>query len=226
VTTLRSELEAEVAFPTESIAAARGDRTLQRAAKRALDVAGALMAIVVLALPALVVAIAIRLDSRGPVFLRQWRVGRNGEPFRMFKFRTMCDGADGMKVALSGQNEQQGPLFKMRADPRMTRVGRWLRKSSIDELPQILNVFAGHMSLVGPRPPLPAEVQLYTPYQLGRLAAKPGMTGLWQVSGRSLLTFDRMVDLDRQYIAEWTFTGDVLILLRTVPAVLSGRGAY
>jgi lipopolysaccharide/colanic/teichoic acid biosynthesis glycosyltransferase len=131
-----------------------------------------------------------------------------------------------MRADLHELNEANGPIFKIRDDPRMTRVGRWLRKTSVDELPQLLNVFTGTMSLVGPRPPFPSEVAIYNEHQLGRLAMKPGMTGLWQVSGRSLLGFDEMVDLDLQYIGGWHLGRDINILVRTLPAVVSGRGAF
>jgi lipopolysaccharide/colanic/teichoic acid biosynthesis glycosyltransferase len=194
--------------------------------KRAVDIVGALIALTLLALPSLAIAVAIKLDSRGPVLLRQWRVGQYGRLFVVYKFRTMCERADEMVVDLQQHNEQQGPLFKMRRDPRMTRVGRWLRKLSIDEWPQLINVLRGDMSLVGPRPPLPREVQVYNEHQLGRLGAKPGMTGLWQVSGRSTLTFDEMVRLDLDYIERWSLGLDLMILLRTLPAVISTRGAY
>jgi lipopolysaccharide/colanic/teichoic acid biosynthesis glycosyltransferase len=153
-------------------------------------------------------------------------VGRNGRPFTVVKFRTMCENAEQLLHELAAQNEQAGPLFKIRRDPRMTRVGRILRKTSLDELPQLFNVIRGEMSLVGPRPPLPREVVEYSTYQLRRLAATPGMTGLWQVSGRSTLGFDEMVALDLRYISGWTFGRDISILLRTIPAVLSTRGAY
>ena len=183
--------------------------------------------LVALIIPWIIVAIIIRIDSKGPIFLRQSRVGRYGQVFGMYKFRTMCDRADEMLAELKAHNEKNNdPLFKMRSDPRMTRVGRWLRKTSIDEMPQLLNTIRGEMSLVGPRPPLPREVQVYTDRQLRRLDAKPGMTGLWQVSGRSLLSFDEMVDLDLKYIEEWSFARDIVILAKTVPSVVSAKGAY
>jgi lipopolysaccharide/colanic/teichoic acid biosynthesis glycosyltransferase len=144
----------------------------------------------------------------------------------MYKFRTMCQDAHAQIADLQALNEQAGPIFKIRNDPRMTRIGRWLRKLSIDEVPQLLNVVRGDMSLVGPRPPLPHEVQVYTRHQLRRLGARPGLTGLWQVSGRSTLPFDEMVALDIQYIEEWTLVRDMVILVKTLPAVLSTRGAY
>ncbi|MBF6599312.1 MAG: sugar transferase [Dehalococcoidia bacterium] len=179
-----------------------------------------------LCLPAAVVAALIRLDSRGAPLITQPRVGKNGRIFRMYKFRTMCEDAHARIAELTAFNEQAGPIFKMRNDPRMTRVGRWLRKLSVDEVPQLINVVRGDMSLVGPRPPLPHEVQNYSRHQLRRLLTRPGLTGLWQVSGRSTLPFDEMVALDISYIEDWTLMRDLVILLKTLPAVISTRGAY
>ena len=225
--TIRQELETEIGFREEARSAARDDKTIQLAMKRTLDLVGGVCLLVALVIPWIVVAIIIRIDSKGPIFLRQSRVGRYGQVFGMYKFRTMCDRADEMLAELKAHNEKNNdPLFKMRSDPRMTRVGRWLRKTSIDEMPQLLNTIRGEMSLVGPRPPLPREVQVYTDRQLRRLDAKPGMTGLWQVSGRSLLSFDEMVDLDLKYIEEWSFARDIVILAKTVPSVVSAKGAY
>ena len=224
--TLRRELETDLGLREEIRTEERDEKSIQLAMKRALDIVGGVMLLAILAMPALVIAILVRIDSPGPIFLRQRRVGRYGHVFGLYKFRTMCDRADDMVFELQAHNEQQGPLFKIRSDPRMTRVGRWLRKTSIDELPQLLNAVRGEMSLVGPRPPLPREVQIYTPRQLGRLAAKPGMTGLWQVSGRSLLSFEEMVTLDLQYIDEWSFANDLMILAKTMPSVISAKGAY
>ena len=154
------------------------------------------------------------------------RVGKDGRHFSMLKFRSMGVGADSRLAELAGQNEASGPLFKIKADPRVTRVGRVLRRYSLDELPQLFNVLGGDMSLVGPRPPLPAEVAEYEEWQLGRLRAVPGLTGLWQVSGRSEVPFHDMVRLDLHYIRNWSLALDFEILLRTVPAVISSRGAY
>jgi exopolysaccharide biosynthesis polyprenyl glycosylphosphotransferase len=194
--------------------------------KRALDVilvGGGLLAISPILLA---IAFAIKLDARGPVFYRQTRVGKNGRHFSMLKFRSMCVGADKRLAELRHQNEASGPLFKIKADPRITRVGRILRRYSLDELPQLFNVLRGDMSLVGPRPPLPAEVAEYEDWQLGRLRAVPGLTGLWQVSGRSEVPFHDMVRLDLHYIRNWSLALDVEILMRTLPAVISSRGAY
>ncbi len=225
--TIRRELETEIGFREEAAYAERDEKTIQLALKRALDIVGGVCLLIALIIPWIIVAIMIRLDSKGPIFLRQTRVGRYGQVFGMYKFRTMCDRADEMLAELKAHNEKEGDtLFKMRSDPRMTRVGRWLRKTSIDEMPQLLNTIRGEMSLVGPRPPLPREVQVYTERELGRLGTKPGMTGLWQVSGRSLLTFDEMVDLDLRYIDEWSLASDLVILAKTLPSVVSAKGAF
>jgi exopolysaccharide biosynthesis polyprenyl glycosylphosphotransferase len=194
--------------------------------KRAVDLVLVSLGLLVLAPVLLLVAAAIKLDSPGPVLFRQERVGKNGRRFWIFKFRSMCLDADRQLEKLRLRNEATGPLFKIREDPRVTRVGRVLRRWSIDELPQLLNVLRGEMSLVGPRPPLPSEVEQYEDWQLGRLRAVPGLTGLWQVSGRSEVPFHDMVRLDLHYIRNWSMALDIEILLRTIPAVLSNRGAY
>ncbi|TCK20926.1 lipopolysaccharide/colanic/teichoic acid biosynthesis glycosyltransferase [Pseudonocardia endophytica] len=173
----------------------------------------------------LVVALAVKLDG-GPVFFRQTRVGEDGREFSMIKFRSMVVDAESKLVALIAQNEGAGPLFKMQRDPRITRVGQFLRKFSLDELPQLFNVVGGTMALVGPRPALPREVALYCPLALRRLAAKPGLTGLWQVSGRSNLSWDESIRLDATYVNTWSPVLDLKILVRTVGAVLRGGGAY
>ncbi|MCB0082723.1 MAG: sugar transferase, partial [Caldilineaceae bacterium] len=181
----------------------------------------------VLCLPlAILIAIAIRLDSPGPVIYIQTRIGRNGRPFRCFKFRSMVSQADQLRRHISDLNEATGPLFKVRDDPRLTRVGRFLRRYSLDELPQFINVLLGDMSLVGPRPNLPSEVDQYEEWHKKRLSASPGITGLWQVSGRSDLTFDEMVLLDIYYVENWSLLLDLSIILRSIPAVLRAKGAY
>ena len=194
--------------------------------KRAMDVVVASTTLVVLLPLWALVALAIRLDSPGPVIYRQRRVGRAGRSFTLLKFRSMRDGADKDVSILRSQNQADGPLFKLREDPRCTRLGRWIRRTSMDEIPQLWNVLMGEMSLVGPRPALESEIADYAPWHRRRLDALPGMTGLWQVSGRSELTFDEMVLLDIYYIENWSPTLDLRILLRTVPTVLKGTGAY
>ena len=194
--------------------------------KRGADVIGSALGLIVLSPLLLLIAIAIRLDSRGPVIFTQPRVGRDGRLFRVYKFRTMVQHADQIKDDLRHLNEAQGPMFKIRKDPRITRVGRFLRRASLDELPQFWNTLRGDMSLVGPRPALPDEVAQYADWHRKRLATAPGITGLWQVSGRSDLPFDEMVLLDIYYIENWSPLLDVSILLRTVPQLFAGSGAY
>ena len=198
----------------------------QRVAKRALDITVALTLLVLLAPLLAVIALAIRLESAGPVIFRQTRCGKGGRPFRYYKFRSMVADAEARRGELEALNEADGPIFKIKADPRITRVGRVLRRSSLDELPQLWNVLRGEMSLVGPRPPLPAETLRYAPWQVQRLRAPGGMTGLWQVSGRSELSFDDMVRLDIAYIERWSLWLDLRVLLRTLLAVLTMHGAY
>ncbi len=194
--------------------------------KRALDLAVLSVGLIALAPVLSFIALAIKLDSPGPVFYRQQRVGKDGRRFNILKFRSMSQDAEHRLETLRQLNEATGPLFKIRRDPRVTRVGGLLRRWSLDELPQLLNVLRGEMSLVGPRPPLPSEVAQYEDWQLGRLRAVPGLTGLWQVSGRSEVPFHDMVRLDLHYIRNWSIALDFEILLRTIPAVLSSRGAY
>ncbi|RMF27109.1 MAG: undecaprenyl-phosphate glucose phosphotransferase [Chloroflexi bacterium] len=194
--------------------------------KRAMDVVLASLALLVLSPLMGLIALLIRLDSPGPALFRQVRVGKNGRRFVIYKFRSMHIGAEAERRRLAALNEADGPLFKIRDDPRRTRVGRWLRRTSLDELPQLFNVLRGEMSLVGPRPPLPEEVRQYQEWHKRRLEVRPGITGLWQVSGRSELTFDEMCLLDIYYIEHWSPALDVKILLRTIPKILTGDGAY
>ncbi len=197
----------------------------QFALKRAVDVAGSLILLALSAPVWLAVALAVKLDSPGPIFFVQPRCGRYGRVFPFLKFRTMVSDAESRKAALRQLNEKSGPVFKMQRDPRVTRVGRILRKYSIDELPQVLNVLVGHMSLVGPRPPVPAEVEKYELDHRGRLSMRPGLTCLWQVSGRNEIEFEDWVKLDIEYVERWSLLLDLQILIATFPAVISGRGA-
>lgn len=194
--------------------------------KRAVDIALSLLVLVVGAPVFALIALAIKLDSAGPVFFRQIRVGRDERQFVCYKFRTMCNDAEARLGDLLDHNEADGPLFKMRDDPRRTRVGRFLRRASLDEFGQVINILRGEMSWVGPRPPVPAEVVRYEDWHRQRLLVTPGLTGLWQVSGRSDLTFDEMVLLDLYYAEHWSPWLDLKIMLRTIPAVVSARGAY
>lgn len=194
--------------------------------KRATDLAiTAIVGVLLLPLLALI-ALAIRLDSAGPIIYRQSRIGKNGQPFTCHKFRSMVSDADELRNTIAKLNEATGPLFKVRNDPRQTRVGRFLRRYSLDELPQLYNVLRGEMSLIGPRPNLPYEVEQYQEWHKKRLGVSPGITGLWQVSGRSDLTFDEMVLLDIYYVENWSLALDLHILLRSFPAVIQARGAY
>jgi exopolysaccharide biosynthesis polyprenyl glycosylphosphotransferase len=196
------------------------------AIKRAMDVlvSGALFVLVLI--PMALIALLIKLTSPGPIIFAQPRVGRGGKLFTAYKFRTMRVGADDEKNDLLHLNEASGPIFKIRNDPRITPLGKWLRRTSLDELPQFWNVLNGDMSLVGPRPPLPTEVAQYQEWHKRRLEVSPGVTGLWQVSGRSELTFDEMVMLDLYYIEHWSPWLDIWIMLKTIPALLTARGAY
>jgi exopolysaccharide biosynthesis polyprenyl glycosylphosphotransferase len=194
--------------------------------KRGIDVLGSTFLLLIMSPLLALVAIAIKIDTPGAVIFHQQRVGRNGRLFKLYKFRTMVKDADQLKNQLRHLNEAEGPMFKIRDDPRVTRVGRFLRRTSLDELPQFWNTLRGDMSLVGPRPALPDEVAEYADWHRQRLATAPGITGLWQVSGRSDLPFDEMVLLDIYYIENWSPLLDLSILLRTVPRVIAGSGAY
>ena len=195
--------------------------------KRWMDVCGSLTAIILLMPLFLVVAIWLKLDSPGPLFYRQVRIGLHGRPFYFYKFRSMYTDSEARRAALEKENESKdGVLFKMKNDPRITRCGRFIRKYSIDEAPQFFNVLIGDMSLVGPRPPLPDEVAQYSLDDRKRLDILPGITCIWQISGRSDIPFREQVVLDKEYIRGQGFWKDVLILLKTIPAVVAGKGAY
>ena len=203
-------------------------RGANRLLKKSFDVIGASLLLFTFAPILLILAIAIRIADRGPIFFRQERVGINSRSFRMIKFRSMVTDAEARLAELRQDDRDAGNniLFKMKRDPRVTRVGRWLRRFSLDELPQLFNVLKGDMSLVGPRPPLRAEVDLYGDDARLRLLVKPGLTGLWQVSGRSDLTWEDTVRLDVYYVENWSITGDIVILWKTMKAVLASSGAY
>jgi len=205
--------------------AATTRRAAARVVKRLLDCVGALALLVVLAPVFLIVAIAVRADSGGPVFFAQWRAGRDMRPFRIWKFRSMRASAEAEREELVRRHAGTGPLFKLEDDPRVTRVGRVLRRWSIDELPQLWNVVRGDMSLVGPRPPLPDEVRADGLRQPRRLHMRPGLTGPWQVNGRSALSYREGVALDLAYVRNWSIARDLGILARTPWAVLTRRGA-
>ncbi len=197
----------------------------QKRGKRMMDVAVSSLALLALSPLFLLLCIAIRLESRGSPFYLSTRLGRQARPFAFIKFRSMVAGADRMKAELEHLNEMDGPVFKIRHDPRMTRMGRFLRKTSLDELPQLINVLRGEMSLVGPRPPIPEEVERYEPWQRRRLSVTPGITCLWQVSGRNKISFAEWMKMDMEYIDRLGLGTDLKVLALTLPAVLRGVGA-
>ncbi|MGQ8338413.1 sugar transferase [Sunxiuqinia sp. A32] len=181
--------------------------------------------VIILTFPFLaIIALAIKLDDGGPIFFKQERVGLNGRRFYVFKFRTMVADAEALKAQLMGQNEQEGPVFKIAMDPRVTRIGRFLRKTSLDELPQFLNVLRGEMSVVGPRPPIPSEVEMYERWQIRRLSVKPGITCIWQVSGRNNIKFEEWMKLDMKYIDNWSIKLDFILVFKTIRVMLIGDG--
>ncbi|HLF78943.1 MAG TPA: sugar transferase [Dehalococcoidia bacterium] len=196
------------------------------AGKRVLDIIIAMAGLIATLPLTLAIALLIKLDSPGPVFFRQERLGRGLKHFSMLKFRSMYTDKTEVPPELLLKNESSGPLFKMRRDPRVTRVGRWLRRTSLDELPQLINILRGEMSVVGPRPPLPRELEGFDTVQRLRLRVTPGLTGLWQVSGRSNLKFDEMVQLDMSYIENRSLWLDLKIMLKTVPSVIFAKGAF
>jgi exopolysaccharide biosynthesis polyprenyl glycosylphosphotransferase len=200
-------------------------KPFQMVVKRLFDIAASAFALWVLSPLLVLTALAIKVTSRGPVFFKQERVGMHGRTFWMLKFRSMVSNAEELKLKLMAMNEQNGPVFKIQKDPRITPVGRFIRKFSIDEIPQLINVLRGEMSVVGPRPPLPAEVAQYEPWQRRRLSVRPGLTCLWQVSGRNSIGFQDWMYLDMQYIDHWSLGQDFNLILKTVPVVLTGRGA-
>ena len=216
--------------PVEGLALVRVDMPRfsgpARVVKRTVDLVGSSVGLVLLAIPIAIIAVLIKRSSPGPVFFRQRRAGAGGTTFMCWKFRTMCADADTQRAALRDQAGADGAIFKMNHDPRITGIGRWLRRYSLDELPQLLNVLTGTMSLVGPRPHPLDDVERYDVMATRRLLAKPGMTGLWQVSGRSDLEWNEAVTLDLYYVENWTLSLDMIIFLRTVKAVITGRGAY
>ena len=218
-------------MPTLVVPSAARGSALDLACKRVIDIVLATIGVIVLTPLWLVVAMLIRISDRGPAFFKQTRVGKDGQTFTMYKFRTMRVDAEQVKASLEAANRADvgagnSVMFKMRDDPRVTRVGRVLRKTSIDELPQLFNVIKGDMSLVGPRPPLPSEVATYEPHVMGKFSVRPGITGLWQISGRSNLSWEETVQLDLDYAATRTVGLDMWILLQTVPALLRQEGAY
>ena len=219
-------LAGNVAFLTHAALRAAAQTPVADVQRRFLDITVSATALLLLSPLLGLTALAIKADSRGPVFFKQTRVGLNGKPFTILKFRSMSTDAEARRAAVLASSDRDGVCFKSRTDPRVTRVGRFIRRFSIDELPQILNVLRGEMAVVGPRPALPCEVEAYPEHAMGRLAVKPGITGVWQVSGRATIGFDRMVEMDLSYAASRTLMLDLMLILRTFGAVASGRGAY
>ncbi|MDD3643646.1 MAG: sugar transferase [Candidatus Krumholzibacteria bacterium] len=226
------ELSELVAEPDSSIfdhldaAESAGGRRGYEALKRIIDIAVASMILLLLFPVIPVVALLIKLDSPGPILFRQRRVGRDGKEFDFYKFRSMRLGAETVIGVLRPLSSVDGPVFKLKDDPRVTSVGRFLRRSSLDELPQLLNVLKGEMSIVGPRPNLPAEVSHYLPWQRRRLDVTPGITCFWQIAGRSHIGFQEWMRLDLEYIRKRSIATDIKILLKTIPAVIARKGAY
>ncbi|MRX54251.1 sugar transferase [Bacillus idriensis] len=195
--------------------------------KRIIDIIGSILGLIFLSPIFLIVAIFIKIeDPKGPIFFMQMRIGKDGKEFSMLKFRSMVSNAEELLESLLTQNEVSGAMFKMKKDPRVTRIGKIIRKTSIDELPQLINVLKGEMSLVGPRPPLPREVTEYTNYQKQRLLVQPGCTGVWQVSARNSVGFEEMVEMDITYIAERSLWMDVTLIVKTIFVVVSSKNAY
>ncbi|MGH4118121.1 sugar transferase [Clostridium sp.] len=193
--------------------------------KRIIDFIGALAGLILISPVMIIVAIWIKIDSKGPVFFAQDRVGRDGKKFVMYKFRSMCTQAEDLLDKLEDDNEMAGPMFKMKEDPRITKVGKFARKTSIDELPQLFNILKGEMSLVGPRPSLPKEVVQFTPFQKQRLVAKPGLTCYWQVNGRSDVTFKEWMKMDVEYIVDRSTLLDIILIFKTVGVLFGDKGA-
>lgn len=208
-----------------AIQATKIERRPYDVAKRFFDIVLSLCGLVILSPLFLITAVAIRLDSKGPAFYSQKRIGKNGKPFKMYKFRSMCVDAEQQLERLAALNERDGPTFKITHDPRVTRVGRFIRKTCIDELPQLINILRGEMSLVGPRPPLPNEVAVYTPYQMRRLGVTPGLICFWQATKGEDTTFEEWVEMDLKYIRERSLKTDIKILFLTVRVVLLGKGS-
>ncbi|KKY00542.1 multidrug MFS transporter [Paraclostridium benzoelyticum] len=194
--------------------------------KRFIDIILSCIGIIILSPVMIIIAIAIKIeDPKGKVFFKQQRNGKNGKLFEMYKFRSMVYNAENILSDIMKNNEMDGPVFKIKDDPRITKVGRFIRKTSLDELPQLINVIKGDMSLVGPRPPIPREVEQYNEYQMQRLLVKPGLTCIWQVSGRNEIGFDEWVDLDLKYIKDRSIYLDLKLILKTIPALLGDKNA-
>jgi exopolysaccharide biosynthesis polyprenyl glycosylphosphotransferase len=202
------------------------DYVLPLMIKRSFDIIFSIINLIFLMPAMIIISLIIKFTSPGPILFVQNRCGLNGRIFKMYKFRTMVKDAEELKHSLSSKNEIDGPVFKMKSDPRITKIGKFLRRTSMDELPQFINVLKGEMSIIGPRPPLPQEVKKYKAWQRRRLSMRPGLTCLWQVSGRNNISFEQWMKLDLKYIDDWDLVMDFKILVKTIPAVILGNGAY
>lgn len=223
----KSELKTEYITHVRYQNSAVSDRRSYLLMKRMMDILGSLLCLTLFSPFLIVISLLIKIgDPHAPVIFRQMRVGKNGKPFTIYKFRSMVPDAESLLVRLKARNETSGCMFKMKDDPRVTRIGSFIRKTSIDELPQMINVLRGEMSLVGPRPPLPSEVAEYSEYEKRRLLVTPGCTGLWQVNGRSNVGFDRMVELDLEYIRRRNLTLDLGIIMKTFAVMVNRKDAY
>lgn len=209
----------------EVIEIQRKESAIYNMAKRALDIMASTLGLIILSPILLVVAILIKLESKGPAIFSQKRIGLNKKEFKMYKFRSMVQNAEELKEKLAKENEMSGPMFKMKNDPRVTKVGRFIRKTSIDELPQLINVLKGEMSLVGPRPSLPKEVSKFEPWMLKRLSVKPGLTCYWQVSGRNNIDFEDWMKLDLQYVNDRSFWLDLKLIFKTAGVLFGDKNA-
>lgn len=209
----------------EIIQIERKENILYEVSKRALDVIASFLGLVILSPILLIVAILIKLESKGPAIFAQSRIGLNGKEFKMYKFRSMVQNAEELKEKLAKQNEMSGPMFKMKNDPRVTKVGKFIRKTSIDELPQLLNILKGDMTLVGPRPSLPREVEKFESWMLKRLEVKPGLTCYWQVSGRNNIDFYEWMKLDLKYVNDMSFWIDIKLIFKTVAVLFGDKNA-
>jgi lipopolysaccharide/colanic/teichoic acid biosynthesis glycosyltransferase len=224
---LRELAQEEITYIEPNIQLGLNQQETYEKLKRIIDFSGAICGLFFLSIVFLIVILFIKIeDPKGRAFYSQERIGKNGKRFKMYKFRSMVSNADARLIELLGQNEVKGAMFKMKNDPRITKTGRFIRKTSIDELPQLWNVVLGDMSLVGPRPPLTREVDEYTPYQKQRLLVTPGCTGLWQCTSRNSVGFEEMVELDLEYIKRRSGSFDIIIILKTILVMLNSKNAY
>ncbi|MBB6624113.1 sugar transferase [Clostridium gasigenes] len=220
----KADLNTEIIQQVEVIV--ESENKLYLFSKRTLDIIASLIGLIMLSPLILVVGILIRIESKGPIIFSQKRIGLNGKKFQMYKFRSMVPNAEELKKKLLGQNEMSGPMFKMKEDPRITKIGRFIRKTSIDELPQLINVLKGEMSLVGPRPSLPKEVEKFEPWMMKRIEVKPGLTCYWQVSGRNNIDFEAWMQLDLDYVNDRNFLLDIKLIFKTFFVLFGDENAH